>query len=272
MGLLGADIHYTMSPRLHNRAAALLGINAAYLPLSMPESAIKSFLDVAWDLGALGFNVTTPHKAFVASIIPGCKLASVNTVFRGKNWWEAASTDGAGFALGLKRLGINISEFSDLIILGSGGVVAAILAYMSQLALVNQLPTLPMVHLLSRGRDCNDSLRSLWLQQGEIRFSDLNLKNLQNTLSMARQGLLIQATSAPHRGDDLSELCPALKGFSGVVSDLVYARPSALFQVAKEYGLKAQDGTAMLIEQARLAQRLWWGRAAPYEELEAALK
>ena len=272
MGLIGADIHYTMSPRIHNQAAVSLGINAAYLPLSMPESAIRAFLEVAWDFGALGFNVTTPHKAFVASIMPGCKLASVNTVFRGATWWEAASTDGAGFALGLARINCNILEFKDLIILGSGGVVAAILAYISHLALVNQLPTLPIIHVLSRGRGDDASLRSLWHQHGELRFRDLTVENLQSTLSRAQQGLLIQATSAPQRGDDLSELRPAMKGFSGVVSDLVYGRPSALFHAAMEYGLKAQDGAAMLIEQARLAQRLWWGQAAPYEELEAVLK
>jgi hypothetical protein len=36
--------------------------------------------------------------------------------------------------------------------------------------------------------------------------------------------------------------------------------------------LVSQDGEAMLIEQARLAQKLWWGRALAYADLATALR
>src|SRR5690606_39173443 len=77
MGLLGERIDYTGSPAIHNHAAAALGINACYLPLSLPGGQVAPFLAAAWHLGALGFNVTTPHKELVARLVPGSGLASV---------------------------------------------------------------------------------------------------------------------------------------------------------------------------------------------------
>ncbi len=246
MGLLGERISYTLSPAMHNRAAQKLGINAVYLPLSMPAARVAGFLETAWDLGALGFNVTQPHKGLVAALLPESGLDSVNTVYRGEDGWKAASTDGEGWALGLTRTGFAAGSFKKVVILGGGGAVRAI------------------VRVLPPGAEL------------------VVLKRSEGTLTPERLGaelagrgdetLLIQATSAPHQGDDLGAFTPALKEFKGVVSDIVYGKPSALYFTAIALDLVVQDGESMLIEQARLAQRLWWGKAAAYDDMAAALR
>jgi len=249
LGLLGEGIAYTKSPALHNRAAQLLGMNCAYLALPMPAASVKPFLDVSWTMGAVGFNVTTPHKAVVAKLFPECGLGSVNTLYRGDAGWKAASTDGEGFAKGVSRLGKALTDYERIVLLGSGGAAAAVRAHLEQ------MPGTRTLIELSRSS------------------GNLDLATL--TASLAGHGeetLLVQATSAPQRGDDLSSLAPALKDFAGHVSDLVYGKPSALYFGAIAKDLTAQDGEAMLIEQARLAQRLWWGKAAPYDDMALALR
>lgn len=267
MGLLGESIAYTQSPRLHNRAAALLGQNVVYLPLPLPAAQVKGFLDAAWHLGAVGFNVTQPHKGLVAGLLPGGKLRSVNTLTRGKTWWEGASTDAGGFARGLKRLDRTLDSFDELVLLGAGGAATALVEHLAGGAKGPR-----KLHALRRKPDGDAALTDV---AGKLKFSLAELS--VNALAKALKGkgescLLVQATSAPLHGDDMAALIPALDGFGGVLVDLVYGKPSALYYAAVARDVMAQDGEAMLIEQARLAQELWWGKAAPYEELALALR
>jgi shikimate dehydrogenase len=265
LGLIGEGIDYTLSPRLHNRAIEVLGLSAAYLPLSMPAARVQSFLDVAWDLGATGFNVTNPHKRLVASLVDADGLTSVNTVFRGDKGWRGASTDGEGFVASLAAIKRDVTSFKHAVILGAGGAAESVVH-----ALAVAAPALTIDVL--RRQDASDAaLRRV--AGRSIGTHGLDLATL--TTLLANKGddtLLIQATNAPHRGDDLASLVPALASYGGVVIDLVYGKPSALYFAALAKDLTAQDGEPMLIEQARLAQKLWWGKSASYDELRAALK
>ena len=72
---------------------------------------------------------------------------------------------------------------------------------------------------------------------------------------------MIQAASAPANGSDMREFIAPFASFVGIFADLIYDHPSALYFDALNRGLKCQDGLAMLIEQARLSQEIWWGHA-----------
>lgn len=272
MGLIGENIGYTLSPALHNTTLIRLGINAAYLPLAMPASQVRPFLDVAWHLGALGFNVTTPHKEVAAQFVPladGTHASSVNTLYRGGDGWLAASTDGLGFAAGLQHIGRDLASFNHLVFMGAGGAVLAIVGYLA--ANLAGRPA-PRLTVLRRGAGKDEMLRALWPHQGKLFIDHLEPLALASALTgLEADALLIQATSAPHQGDDLAAFVPALAFYRGVVVDLVYGRPSALYRAAVAKGLLTQDGEPMLIEQARAAQHLWWGQSANAEELSACM-
>ncbi len=268
MGVLGHGIAYTQSPRLHNFAANQLAQNVAYLPIDIPAEEVKPFLDAAWAMGAVGFSVTKPHKSLVAGLLPSNKLASVNTLFRGKTWWEGTSTDGDGFIQGLTRIQVDVKTLAHVVILGSGGATSALVT-----ALVRTAKQQPTIRILRRGDKSDAALARLlpggWLAE----FQSMDVATLTKALKgKAEDTLLIQASSAPQNGDDLSALVPALDGYRGALADLVYGKPSALYFAAIAQDLVCQDGEAMLIEQARLAQKLWWGRALAYDELAVALR
>lgn len=268
MGVIGENIAYTRSPAMHNLAAHSLGINAVYLPIDMPAAALPAFLQAAWAMGALGFNVTRPHKETVAALLPDQGLASINTLYRGPHGWCGASTDAEGLARGLLRIGRQLEDFAHIVILGGGGVVVALLAYLAQ----QKNNRLKQVSLIRRDPQNDATLLAATLAAYPLRLAPWGMPALASALASGGEScLLLQASSAPQHGDDLAGLAPALERYQGVVVDLVYGSPSRLVTVARGKGLAVQDGEAMLIEQARLSQELWWGRSLDYDGMRSAL-
>ena len=265
-GLIGSNIGYTKSPLMHNRAAQILGINAVYLPLQMDASKVLDFLETSFHMNFGGFNVTQPHKAIAAKSLPSSKLKSVNTISRTDKGWTATSTDGVGFVSGFKRVGREFSSFEHVVFIGAGGAVTAVLEHLAQ-----NKPEMPKISVLRRSADKDLELKNIIGKK--ISFADLSVENLTEELNgKGSDTLLVQASSAPLHGDDLSEYIPSLKNFTGVVCDMIYSNPSKLYYAALNQDLVALDGEAMLIEQARASQKIWWGKSASYEDMMQALR
>lgn len=265
LGLLGHGIGHTLSPKIHNFSAQQLGINCVYLPFSVAPEHLETTLKGLWHAGALGFNITMPHKLAVGKIATG-RDVSVNTLYRSASSEMAAtSTDGEGFCSGLLHLGRGVESFSRLVLIGTGGANRALVSHFAAVGI-----TFERVTVLRRSDHGDAAFKSLGLsaQKGrnEIHFAPLTA----DALAAEAEGedtLVVQGTSAPLKGEDLSFLTPGLAGFKGTLVDLVYGTPSALFHHHQAAGGPCQDGLPMLIEQARVAQHLWWGQSLPYEEI-----
>lgn len=272
MGLIGEKIAYSVSPLMHNRAAKILRKNIAYLPFSIESTYLESFLEMAWHLGAFGFNVTQPHKAAVAALVGISHRQAINTLYRGENGWMAASTDGPGFERAVKRLGKPLSAFERVVFLGAGGAVLSILEHFADLANEGEKVP-PNVVVLRRSNSCDQALMDAIGGAAQLDTLDFFPDNLSIQLAgRAEDTLLVQATSAPLHGDFLSDYVVALDSFQGCLVDLVYGRPSDLYFRGLAKDLLVQDGEPMLIEQARLSQEIWWGRSASYQDMADAIR
>jgi len=267
VALVGSGISYSLSPSIHNYSAALLKRDCVCIPIDVGPLSVKPVLDVLWSMGAEGASITTPHKEAVArEVAGGC--ASVNSIYRGEGHWVGQSTDAEGLARALQRVGVELAEFKHVVILGSGGVTLAILEYLKNSS------SLKDITVIRRNSERDAALKNALLPNEKIiKFLPFEPDSLKSMLfNKSDDTLLIQATNAPYHGDDLSAFCPGLDDFSGVVVDLIYSTPSALLTRAKELGLISQDGLPMLIEQALLSQRMWWGQSAEYQSIFEMLK
>ena len=104
----------------------------------------------------------------------------------------------------------------------------------------------------------------------DISFVDMSESiNLKKILQCYTQDVLcIQATNAPQQGDDLGYLIDSFVGFKGVFFDLLYDKLSGVYRFCKQNNSKTSImGLSMLIEQALLAQNIWWGEQAPYKKV-----
>jgi len=257
LGLIGRNINYSLSGKIHDFALHSFGVKGSFTLFNLEEDELGVFLSNAWEEGMHGFSVTTPYKKTLAELLGNRELSAVNTLYRTSEGWASCSTDGAGFIRGLQRIDFQPQDFRRIVILGAGGVLPALLRCFADFA--------PEIYVLRRKSSGDEGLKAL---NPTLRFFDWQPSELCTLLKGAgSETLLIQASSAPLRGDSLVNFADAMKGFGGVFVDLVYGTPSHLFYQAQEMKLPCQDGLPMLIEQARLAQELWFDRSLSFESL-----
>lgn len=264
-GLIGQGISHSLSPLIHNSSAALLGLDLVYLPFDFAEAPPKAFFEAMLRANCYGFNVTLPFKETTALTLKAANSVelsslSCNTLIPRGTQWEMTSTDADGFIAGLKEIGKKLEDFSAFIFMGYGGAAKALVAKVRQLR-----PQQPLV-IMQRNRSAELQIDGHSILQAN--FDPLEFEAL---LKLHPESLVIQCTSAPLRGDDLSRFCPALKGFKGTFVDLVYGSPSALLSESHRLGIACQDGIPMLIHQALLSQKLWWGQSASFSDIKTAL-
>lgn len=257
----------------------------------------------------IGLNVTQPYKGLVADWLkayrqrlgkPTPALMSINTLYRDKEGlWAGASTDGVGFARALDRLYDQRSKeakarvphhmFSEALlesnvspaktsgvcrVIGAGGAVWSILEYLDhhQKRVRARSPSVEKVIVELYVRDTGKPLKRLAARPFDfIDTAVCSLGELKQVV-WSEKDVLVQASSAPLHGDDLSWLLPGLQEFSGVCVDLVYGKPSAVYTDLLRRGFACQDGLPMLIEQALASQQLWLGRSASYQAALSALQ
>lgn len=254
LGLLGENTTKSLSPFIHNSSAEWLGRSSYYEAYSLTSSQIKDFLEIFHKKGGLGLNITNPHKHLVGKLVGEKKLFSVNTLKRTDTGWEAYSTDGEGFWNALTRYEKKIESYEAFCFLGSGDVFLSILDFLK--GKISQKP----LYIIRRGEKNDENLKTLYKN---IHFLPFESTSLEKVIEHMRGHplYLVQGTSAPLNGDDLSFFLGALKNFKGGFCDLVYGKPSALYSHLKERGFISLDGLPMLIEQAILAQKIWWGES-----------
>ncbi|RZA24539.1 MAG: hypothetical protein EOP10_09610 [Proteobacteria bacterium] len=252
-GLLGRGIGHSLSPFIHNTAASLLGLDLVYLSFDFAAAPGAEFFQTLLHSNCYGFNVTVPYKELVGQVLGDHSLVSCNTLIPRGDRWTMASTDAEGFLEGLKDIDCELSDFSAVICLGHGGAAKALID-----CFIQKAPELP-IFILKRGSHGEGSERAFEPQV------------LTQLILEYPKALVIQCTSAPLKGDDLSIFCPSIKGLKGAFIDLVYGKPSALLQEAKNLGIPSQDGRPMLLSQALLSQKLWWGQSADFSVMKAAM-
>lgn len=155
LGLLGSHISHSYSKIIHESSAQKLGLNISYEIFDTPSEKVLDFLEKFWLTGGHGFNITTPYKKIIAKHI-GSIDNSVNTVYRGKNGWLGTSTDGIGFANALFNDDVSLENTSEIIFIGAGGAVSAILNYLSK-----QLTHIPKCTIMRRSADNDKELQSV---------------------------------------------------------------------------------------------------------------
>ncbi len=89
-GLVGYDIQYTLSPRIHEAIFRSLGITASYSVVDVkPENFASSMVEMLSDYD--GFNITKPYKSDAAKMVrhlneEAVKCGNINTVFNGTGY------------------------------------------------------------------------------------------------------------------------------------------------------------------------------------------
>jgi shikimate dehydrogenase len=247
-GLIGAGIAGSLSPALHEREAAHLGLVYDYRLLD--GSDVGPLLAGAREHGFTGVNVTHPCKQRVLHHLDALSpeaaaLGAVNTVVFEGGRAVGHNTDVTGFAAGFER-GLAGVKLDDVALLGAGGAGAAVAQALvglgvRRLTIVDAEPdrARALAERLDRGDDV-------------FTAASADLAHADGLVNATPIGMV----GHPGAPIDLHQLHPRLW-----VADVVY-RPleTELLRRARELGCRTLDGGGMVVFQAADALELFTGR------------
>lgn len=268
--VLGESLAHTWSPPIHNTLFRQAGLDAVYLPVTVPKDRLASAVDVLRDCFA-GFNVTIPYKEQIMPLLDEVDEAAracgaVNTVENRGGRLIGHITDGLGMLRAIREGGINPSG-ADVLILGGGGA-ARVAAY--EFLKLGGRVTLA-VRSAEKGEQLVRELADVQ-KDGRSRIAAAALHDLHD--GNAVHDVLINCTPVgmyPNVND-----CPvdeAVIARCGAVFDAVYnPRITKLLNSARRRGIPAVEGLGMLFYQAVEAEKYWFGeQAVASEEAQRAV-
>jgi shikimate dehydrogenase len=274
-GILGFPVGHSRSPAMHNSAFAALGIDAMYVPFSVPPERLPSAITSLRPLGLRGVNVTLPHKSNVMALLDRVEpdalaIGAVNTVFFDNDALVGMNSDAPGLTRSLVEAGLELRG-ARVTVVGAGGAARASIVGLARAGAAEICVT------ARRAQEAEKLAREL---APAIPASKLTIGPWENAAlrrRLAETDLLIQATSATL--DDgpaaaaLAEALPLaeLPNTASVV-DLVYKpRETQVLKLAKSLGKNTVDGLGMLLHQGAIAFEKWTGQPAPIKVMRAAL-
>lgn len=266
--VLGKPIAHSLSPKMHNAAFAALRerlpalAGKKYFRFEIAPEELGEALPLFLEKNFLGLNLTIPHKVAALPLLSEISreaeiIGAANTLVRDdeRRGWRGANTDGRGFAraaemsLGAKLAGTRV------VLLGAGGAARAIAATAiaqgcASLAIVNR--SRERAEALARALSASPKISVL--SPDEIRDSEFEIRDSHGEGKI----LVVNATPLGLKPGDASPFPPELLRPGMAVYDTTYgAHETALVAAARERGVPAADGRAMLAWQGALAFELW---------------
>jgi len=140
IGLIGAGISRSSSPRLHKFLGDLHGVDVEYHSIDAsdtPDFDFNATLDRCAAEGFRGVNVTHPFKADVCARVsiadPSvARIGAINTVTFDAGGWQGANTDCSGFANAFRHR-FGSAAPGNVVMAGAGGVSKAMSFALGQL-------------------------------------------------------------------------------------------------------------------------------------------
>lgn len=267
VGLIGSPVTYSGSPAVHNAVFEKMGYDFAFVPFDVKPENLEAAVRGMEALGFLGYNVTAPYKSAVVPYLHEISrvaeiMGAVNIVVVQNGRSLGDNADGAAFMRNLVLNGVNVRG-KKITVLGAGGAACAI-------AVQAALDGVAEIDVFNRQEKYQQSGYELVERLHSYSECAISLYSLSDTerlrASVAESALVVNVTSVGYPDDpgcllDADMLRPEL-----IVSDLVYnPRETELIKLARSQGCKTVDGAGFFVQQAAIAERLWFGREMPVD-------
>jgi shikimate dehydrogenase len=251
---MGWPVAHSLSPVIHRVWLKDYGIDGDYILIPVPPDQFHEKVRNLRAEGFCGANVTAPHKEAALAAVDRVtsvarRIGAVNTLYFEDDTLVGTNSDAAGF---YENLLANAPGWDaaagPAAVLGAGGAARAVVVALLDAGA-------PEVRLLNRtraraeslGREFGASVKVEDWARRESCLAGVNLLVNTTTLGMAGQPALALGLDA----------LPA----AALVNDIVY-KPleTGLLAAARARGNPVVDGLGMLLHQATLGFRLWFGR------------
>lgn len=270
VALIGKPLKRRHSQVMHDAAFDAAGIDGRYVLREIDADEVEGLVSSARGDGWLGLGVTAPYKQVVAGLVDEVEgdaqtIGAVNNVVRTEDGRLIGfNSDAQGFQAGVERaMGREIAGI-EVVVAGSGGAAHAVVHAL----LAGGAAGLTVA---ARRREAAESLLARFEAIGMGRRTAVALHDEAFGAALEQADLAVNATTVgmvdPGMAIEVDQL-PA----HATVFDLVYVpSETALLAAARARGLRAANGSEMLIQQAAIAFERWTGVAGMADVMRAAV-
>jgi len=255
--LLGKPLRRRHSVVMHNAAFEAAGLDARYELLELEADAVEGAVAAARRPEYLGLGVTAPYKRVVAELVDEVepdarRIGAVNNVTKAPDGRLIGfNSDAPGFQAGVEVAMGRSLEGLSVAVAGAGGaahaVVFACLRGGARRVTIGNRTVAGAAALAEWFADVGGEIAAVELDDPAfavaLRSADLAVN--ATTVGMVDPGMTIDVS---------------LLRDEATVFDLVYVPPETpLLAAARARGLRASNGSEMLIQQAAIAFERWTG-------------
>jgi shikimate dehydrogenase len=255
---------------MHNAAFAAAGIDGEYVLAELDEEAVPDAVEAARGPEFLGLGVTAPYKPLVAGLVDEVEgdaraIGAVNNVVRTDDGRLIGfNSDAPGFRAGVELAMGRSLEGADVVVAGAGGAAHAVvftcLAARARRVTIGSRTATSAAALLERLARVGAGVGSAVALDDSAFLDALRSADLAvnaTTVGMVDTGMTI----------DIDALPPY-----ATVFDLVYVpAETPLLAAARARGLRASNGSEMLVAQAAIAFERWTGVGGMADVMRAAV-
>lgn len=252
--LLGDPVSHSLSPRMHNAAFAVLGLDAVYVALRTAPEGVRPLMEALVAAGG-GGNVTVPHKTRAAQAVGGMRgpvAEACNTFWGEDGSLVGCNTDVDGVLGALGAIGALAGK--RWLVIGTGGSAIAIAAAAREVGAA----------LDARSRSVERAARFL------ASARELGVP----AAGSAACDVVINATPLGLAAGDALPVDPASVPAARWALDLVYTRSETPWvRAMRARGAVSADGREVLVRQGAASLERWFpSRRAPVEVMRAAVR
>jgi shikimate dehydrogenase len=258
VALLGTPLKRRHSQVMHDAAFDAAGIDARYVLAEIEPDAVEGAVRDARGEGWLGLGVTAPYKQVVARLVdvvePDAQaIGAVNNVVRTDDGRLIGfNTDAPGFRAGVElAMGRSLAG-ADVVVMGAGGAAHAVVYACLDAGARS-------VVVANRTVDRAAGLVERFAEVGEGSLTALAADDPSLPEALAAADVAVNATTVGMIDPGATIPVEVLRA-DATVFDLVYVpAETPLVAAARERGLRAANGSEMLIAQAAIAFERWTG-------------
>src|SRR5438552_4732916 len=253
-GIIGMPVAHSRSPTIHNFWLNAHGISGAYLPLAVEPARLKDALPGLVALGFRGCNVTMPHKQTAMPLLhrineTARRIGAVNTiVVEEDGTLSGFNNDGNGFVQSLRDAKPDWrADEGPILLLGAGGASRAVVVALQEKGARQILIA-------------NRTAEKAQAIAGEFGPTVKAVEWAERHAAMAGTALLVNCTDRGMIGKPALEVDLARLAPTTLVADLIYTPLETPFLAeARSRGCATVNGLGLLLNQARLAFKAWFG-------------
>lgn len=256
VALIGKPLKRRHSQVMHDAAFDACGIDARYVLREIEADDVSGVVAEARGAGWLGLGVTAPYKQVVAGLVDEVEgdaetIGAVNNVVRTDDGRLIGfNSDAPGFRAGVELAMGRPLEGASVVVAGAGGAAHAVVFALLSAGVAR----------VTVGARSVYAARALLDRFGGIGKSDRLVAGLGSDAfrdGLATTDVAVNATTVGMVDPGMTIDVSALPD-TATVFDLVYVPPETpLLAAARARGLRAANGSEMLIQQAAIAFERW---------------